>query len=298
MEAVFLALRAIARPGDTVAIESPTYFPLLQHIETLGMKVLEIPTHPRTGISVDALDLATEKPGSVSALLLVPTYSNPMGSSMPEDQRRRLVALCAEREIPIIEDDVCGEVTFDEMRPKPLKAWDETGNVLLCSSFGKTVAPALRIGWMLPGRHRKEIEILRLAHVLFLPQAPQLALAEFVANGGHDRHLRKLRTTLRDQARRMRDVITASFPAGSRVSRPAGGYVIWIELPPRVDAVDLFRRARSDGIVIAPGPLFTTTNRFKNCIRLSYSQRWSREIEDAVRRIGALARDPAEASFT
>jgi DNA-binding transcriptional MocR family regulator len=291
LEAITLALRTIARAGDAIALESPAYFPLLQNIESLGLKALEIPTHPRTGLSVDALDLATQKPGAVRALLIVPTYSNPLGSSMPEENRKRLVALCAERDVAIIEDDVYGEVAFEGPRPRPLKAWDETGNVLLCSSFGKTVAPALRIGWILPGRHQRAIELLKLAHTMFTPQAPQLALAEFVANGGYDHHLRRLRAALREQARKMRETITAHFPAGARITRPSGGYVMWIELPPGIDAVDLFHRARAAGVLIAPGPLFTSTNRFRNCIRLSFAHTWTRTIEDAVARVGRIARE-------
>jgi DNA-binding transcriptional MocR family regulator len=291
IEAITLALRTIAPAGDTIALESPAYFPLLQNIESLGLKALEIPTHPRTGLAVDALDLATQKAGAVRALLIVPTFSNPLGSSMPEESRKRLVALCAERDVAIIEDDVYGEVAFEGPRPRPLKAWDDTGNVVLCSSFGKTVAPALRIGWMLPGRHQRAIELLKLAHTMFTPQAPQLALAEFVANGGYDHHLRRLRGALREQARKMRETVTAHFPSGARITRPTGGYVLWVELPTGVDAVELFHRARAAGVLIAPGPLFTSTNRFRNCIRLSFAHTWTRTIEDAVARVGRIARE-------
>ncbi|MGH8194875.1 MAG: PLP-dependent aminotransferase family protein [Woeseiaceae bacterium] len=291
IEAVSLALRAVARPGDTIALESPTYFPLLQTIAGLGMKVLEIPTHPRTGISVDALDLATQKPGAVRAVLVMGTYSNPLGSSMPDEAKRKLVELCAAREIPIIEDDVHGEITFEESRPRPLKAWDKAGSVLLCSSFSKTVAPGLRIGWIVPGCQQREIELLKLSATLFTSQLAQLALAEFVAGGGYDHHLRRLRHKLQKESLRMRDAVGACFPDGSRITRPAGGYVMWVELPPRTDAVELFRRARVAGIAIAPGPLFSSTNRFGNCIRLSFSHSWTRDVEDAIATVGRLARE-------
>lgn len=291
LEAVMLALRAVARPGDAIALESPTHFMLLQAIESLGMKALEIPTHPRSGMSIDALDLATQKRGAVRAVLLVPTFSNPLGGTIPEENRKRLVELCAEREIPIIENDVLGEVSFEEPRPRPLKSWDKAGNVLLCSSFSKTVAPGLRIGWIVPGRYQQEVEMLRLAGFTFTPHIPQLALAQFVTNGGYDLHLRNLRRALREQAGRLREAVAASFPVGSRVTKPRGGYVLWVELPARIDAVELFRRARSENIALAPGPLFTSTGRFRNCIRLSFAQNWNRSIEDAVARIGRLARE-------
>lgn len=289
MEAVSLALRAVARPGDTVALESPTYFPLLQTLEGLGMKAMEIPTHPRTGPSVDALDLATRKAGAVQVVLVMGAYSNPLGSSMPDAAKRRLVQLCAARGIPIIEDDVLGEISFEASRPRPLKSWDDTGNVLLCSSFSKTVAPGLRIGWIAPGSHLREVELLKLSATLFTSQLAQLALAEFLAHGGYDHHLRRLRQALRTHALRMREAVGACFPAGSRITRPAGGYVIWVELPPGADAVELFRRARAAGIVIAPGPLFSSTNRFRNCIRLSFSHTWTHDLEDAIATVGRLA---------
>jgi DNA-binding transcriptional MocR family regulator len=291
IEAIMFALRAVARPGDTVALESPTHFVLLQAIAGLGMKALEIPTHPASGISVDALDLATQKRGAVRAVLLMPTFSNPLGSTIPDAQRKRLVELCAEREIPIVENDVFGEVCFEEARPRPLKAWDRSGNVLLCSSFSKTVAPGLRIGWIVPGRYQKDVELIRLSGPMFTPHIPQLALAQFVTNGGYDLHLRKLRGSLREAARKLRETVAASFPADSKVTRPRGGYVLWVELPSRIDSVELFRRARAENIALAPGPLFTSTGRFRNCIRLCFAHAWSRSIEDAVARVGRLAHE-------
>ncbi len=293
LEAFMLALRAVARPGDVIALESPTHFMLLQAIESLGMKALEIPTHPRTGISVDALDLATAKRGAVRAVLLVPTFSNPLGGTIPDEERRRLVELCAAREIPVIEIDIFGEIAFDDPRPRTLKSWDRGGNVLLCSSFSKSVAPGLRIGWIVPGRFQHEVEMLRLAGFVFAPQIPQLALAQFVTSGGYDLHLRRLRGVLREQSGRLHEAVAASFPAGSRVTRPRGGYVLWVELPAGVDAVELFRRARAENIALAPGPLFTSTGRFGNCLRLSFAHHWTHPIDDALARVGRLARELA-----
>ncbi len=293
LEAAMLALRAVARAGDTIALESPTHFMLLQAIESLGMKALEVPTHPRTGMSVAALDLATARRGAVRAVLLVPTYSNPLGATMPDEERSRLAQLCAGREIPVIEIDIYGELPFGDRRPRTLKSFDRDDNVLLCSSFSKTVAPGLRIGWIAPGRFRHEVEMLRLAGFVFAPQIPQLALAQFVTSGGYDLHLRRLRAMLREQSARLHDAVAASFPAGSRVTRPRGGYVLWVELPESVDAVEVFRLARSEGIALAPGPLFTSTGRFRNCLRLSFALAWTHAVDDALARVGRIARDLA-----
>jgi DNA-binding transcriptional MocR family regulator len=289
LEAAMLALRAVARPGDTIALESPTHFMLLQAIESLGMKALEIPTHPRTGVSVAALEIATARRGAVRAVLLVPTFSNPLGATMPDEDRSRLARLCAGRDVPVIEIDIYGELPFDDHRPRTLKSFDQADNVLLCSSFSKTVAPGLRIGWIAPGRFRHEVEMLRLAGFVFAPQIPQLALAQFVTSGGYDLHLRRLRALLRGQCARLQAAVAASFPDGSRVTRPRGGYVLWVELPGSVDAVEVFRQARSEGIALAPGPLFTSTGRFGNCLRLTFAHAWSHAIDDALARVGRIA---------
>lgn len=289
VEALNLCLRAVAKPGDVIALESPTYFIMLQMIESMGMKALEIPTHPRTGISLEALDLATQKRGAVRAVMLTPSFANPLGSLMPEANRRALVTLCETRGIPIIEDDIYGDVHFTGARPLPAKAWDRTGNVLLCSSFSKTLAPGYRIGWAVPGRHFEAVAVLKRIGSIFTPPLPQLAIAEYLESGGYDHQLRRLRKALSDNAHRVSEAVAESFPDGTRMTRPEGGYVQWIELPAKVNTVDLFYRAREAGIHISPGPLFTATSRFKNAVRLSLGMDWSRKIEQAIARVGAMA---------
>ena len=293
IEALNLSLRAVARPGDTVAVESPTYFLLLHVIESLGMKVLEIPSHPRSGVSLEALDLAIATHAELKAVMLMPSYANPLGSCMPDEHKARVVALCEEHGIALIEDDIFGETGFGASRPLPAKAWDASGNVMLCSSFTKTLAPGLRVGWLAPGRWRKEVELLKRATTMFVPVLPQLAIAQFAETGGYDHHLRKLRASLAERARHVSDAIAHHFPAGCRLTRPNGGYVLWIELPQAVDAVALFRRARADHIVVAPGPLFTAGPRLRNFIRISHAQDWTPATEAALARVGALAREMA-----
>jgi DNA-binding transcriptional MocR family regulator len=289
VEALNLCLRSVARPGDTVALESPTYFLLLHALESLGLKALEIPTHPKTGASLEAIDLATAKRGAVKAMLLMPTHSNPLGSVMPDENKSHLVALCDERGVALIEDDVYGETSFGNARPFPAKAWDKRGSVLYCSSFTKTLAAGMRVGWCAPGRYIEEVAVAKRATSVFTAHEPQLAIAEFIATGAYDHHLRRLRALVRDNARRMMQRIQETFPADCRVTHPSGGYVLWIELPGKVDAVDLFRRAQAKNIVIAPGPLFTMSNRYTSFIRMSYSEAWSPVVEDAIATVGQLA---------
>jgi DNA-binding transcriptional MocR family regulator len=287
IEAVNLALLAVCRPGDTVAIESPTYFNFLQALELHGLKALEIPSHPRDGLSLDALRYALEH-NRVSACVTCTNFSNPLGSIMPDEKKRELVELLAAHRIPLIEDDINGDLSFSHVRPRVAKSYDRDGGVLLCSSFSKTLAPGYRVGWIAAGRYQGEIE--RLKSVLTVADAtpPQLAIAEFLANGGYDHHLRSLRRIHARQITLMAQAVGRHFPPGTRVTCPAGGFVLWVEFPPWVDSLVLYEQALAAGITIAPGPVFSAKQKYRNCIRLNAGY-WSDRIERAIETLGRLA---------
>jgi DNA-binding transcriptional MocR family regulator len=286
-EAFNLCLRAVCRPGDAVAVESPTFYGFLQSIEMLGLHALEIPAHPDHGISLDALGYALEH-HRISACLLVSNFSNPLGSCISEEGKKNLVALLAARDVPLIEDDIYGDLSFDDERPQVAKAFDTKGLVLLCSSFSKTVAPGYRVGWVAPGRFQKQVERLKVLSNVATTTPTQLAMAEFLANGGYDHHLRKLRRAYREQTGRMAQGVTDYFPQGTRVTRPAGGFVLWVELPAQVDSLKLYECALQEGITIAPGPIFTTKQKYRNCIRLNAGY-WSERTDRALATLGRLA---------
>ncbi|HEX8963094.1 MAG TPA: PLP-dependent aminotransferase family protein [Rhodocyclaceae bacterium] len=288
-EAMNLCLRAVAKPGDTIALESPTYFVLLQIIESLGLKALEIPTDPRTGVSVEALELATRS-GAVAACLLIPNANNPLGCIMPEDNKRRVARLLAERNVPLIEDDIYGDLHFDGARPWPIKAYDTAGNVMLCSSFSKTISPSLRVGYVAAGRRLPQISLLKT--LASGPTGPiqQAALAEFIEGGGFDRHLRRLRRAFSAQVARMSEAVAEHFPPGCLLSRPQGGFVLWVEMPRAVDALELHGAAVAEGIAFTPGQLFSPSARYRNCLRLNCGNPWDARLDAAVRRLGELVR--------
>jgi DNA-binding transcriptional MocR family regulator len=286
MEALNLCLRAVAKPGDTIAVESPTFYGILQ--ASLGMKALEIPTHPRDGIDLDALDRAIRS-HKVRACLLIPNFNNPLGSCMPDENKKQLVEMLARREIPLIEDDIYGDLYFGNVRPKVTKSFDKNGLVLLCSSFSKTIAPGYRVGWTVPGRFKSQVQHLKTMTTVASPTLPQIAVAKFLESGGYDRHLRRLRKALATQVQRMILAIRESFPEGTRVTRPAGGFVLWVELPRRIDAIELYHRALEQRISIAPGPIFSAKQKYPNFIRLSCGQPWSDRLEQALAALGRLA---------
>jgi DNA-binding transcriptional MocR family regulator len=288
MEAMHIALRSVAKAGDTIALESPTYFMLLEVIESLGMRSLEIPTHPRDGLSLEALDFATRTPGTVQACVVIPNFQNPVGSLMPVENKRRLVALAAERGFALIESDIYGEIHFGDERPPVLKSFDRRDDVILCSAFTKAVAPGYRVGWMAPGRHFRDCQSVKFRTSSAGVQLQQEVIAEFLADGGYDHHMRRLRAALKTQAQAMADAIARYFPPGCRLSRPQGGLVLWIELPRQVDSRKVFEQARRELIGMAPGATFSCSARFDHFIRLQYGEPWTPLLETRLKRLGQI----------
>lgn len=286
-EALNLCLRAVAAPGDVIAIESPTFFGVLQIIESLGMRVCEIPTYPREGICLDEL-ASRLKRCRIKACLFTPNFSNPLGSCMPDEKKREMVKLLARHEVPLIEDDLYGNLPFGSVRPKTAKAFDEAGWVMLCDSFTKTLSPGYRVGWVAPGRFQERVEFLKFVNTAASPSLPQMAIAEFLRNGSFDSHLRRIRRLYASQTQLMSEAVCKYFPAGTKVTRPTGGMCLWVELPPQVNSLIVYQRALASGISTAPGPIFSPKQAFQNFIRLNCGNPWSETIETAVRDLGRI----------
>ena len=286
-EALTLALRATCRPGDTVVVDSPTYFNILQLLETLGLRALELPTDPREGICLSPLQDALRE-HTVRACLFQSNFSNPLGGSMPGEKKRELVNLLARHDIPLIEDDIFGDLYFDQERPDVAKAYDRKGLVLLCSSYTKTLSPGYRIGWIAAGQFQAEVERLKFASTVATATPLQYAVAEFLMNGGYDHHLRSVRRIYNQRIAAMSQGIGRYFPSGTLVSRPQGGFVLWVECPPEIDTMALTSLALQEGITIAPGPIFTAQQRYGNCLRLNAAY-YSETTTPALKTLGQLA---------
>ena len=285
-ESVVLCLRAIAAPGDAIAVESPTFYGTLQAIRALDLRVLEIPTHPVTGVSLDALERAIEQ-FPVKGCVLTPHASNPLGSVMP-DENKALVQLLEAHDLPLVEDDVCGDLVYTSPRPRAIKAWDRDGRVLLCSSVSKTIAPGLRVGWAAPGRWAARVNHLKLVTSMASATLSQAAVAEYFASDSYDRHLRVARTHYRRSRDRLIELVARHFPPGTRVTRPSGGFVSWLELPGDIDAVALYRRALAQRTSVAPGPLFSARKKYRNCIRVNFAQGWAPREVSGLALVGRL----------
>lgn len=290
VEALSLCVKAITKPGDAVAIESPTYFAIFQVMESHGLKVVEIPSDPQTGIDLDYLEQAIPR-FDIKACLFVPNFNNPLGSCMPDENKKRLVEMLAKKEIPLVEDDIYGELYFGKTRPKTCKSFDRKGLVLHCGSFSKSLAPGYRIGWTIPGRFKENVIRLKRMHTVSTNTLAQSAIANFLENGRYELHLRHLRKVLHTQSLRYMQAVCEYFPEDTRITRPTGGFTLWIEMNKKVNGYKLHKKALKHNIGIAPGQIFSSQGRFENCFRISYGIPWNEKIEEGIKVLGKLIKE-------
>ena len=287
-EAINLCLQAVARPGDTIAVESPTFYAMLHAIERMGMRAVEVATHPREGIDLAALArIIDEQP--IAACMVMPNFQNPMGFRMSDERKRALVELLAKHDIPCIENGVYNELYYGDTHPSTLKSFDKKGLVLHCSSFSKTLSTAYRIGWAIPGQYRERVEKFKFLNTLTTPSIPQIAIAEYLKHDGYDAHLRKMRKAFAQQASIMRSAVKRFFPEATMMTEPQGGYVLWVQLAPEVDSMALYQRALEHRITIGPGYMFSVRKQaYGHYIRLNYSYPWSKQMEQAIMTVARL----------
>jgi DNA-binding transcriptional MocR family regulator len=288
MEAVALSLLTTTRPGDTVAIETPTNFGFLQLLHELGLLVMEIPTDPQHGVDIEELEKVFHR-NSIKACLFIPNFHNPLGACMPDVNKQRLVELLARFEIPAIEDDISSELFFGRHHPMPLKAFDQDDRVITCSSFSKTLAPGLRIGWVIPGkRYQERIQSLKAAVSVASSTLDQYLVSEYLVSGAYARHLRRLRNSLKKQVVLSAFSIQKHFPPQTRLAVPAGGTLLWVQLPPKVDGLKIYREALDQNIAIIPGVVCSNSRQFNNFIQISCGSPFTKKIEKGIESLGRL----------
>ena len=288
-EALTIALKCIASPGDVIAIESPCYFGIIELIESLGMMAVEIPLCPERGIWYEDLEKGI-KQHKIKACIFSTTISNPLGSFTPESNKKKVVELLESHDIPMIEDDVYGDLFFTETRGLPAQKYSKKGLVLSCSSFSKTAAPGYRIGWLITGKFANKAKIIKRALSCSSSLINQWTLAEYITGHQYDRYLIKLREILKRNKDRMLCKIQSIFPADTQVTNPQGGSVLWLKLPNKKDAKQLFYQALEENISIIPGDVFSPSNRYKSCIRLSYGVPWNDDIVTALEKLNEMCK--------
>lgn len=288
-EALSCSMRSITEVGDIIAIESPSYYGSMQTIQALGLKALEIPTHPETGISIEAFEMALEQ-WPIKALQLTPICNNPLGYTMPDSNKQRLIELANQHDIAIIEDDIYGDLSYSYPRPRTIKSFDTEGRVLFCSSFSKSISPAFRAGWCVPGRYLEKMKHMKYVSTACGSILQPRAIAEFIAQGFYERHIRKMRAQYLRNRDHMIEWASRYFPEGTRMSYPQGGFLLWVEFPKAINAITLNEQLAAHNISVAPGTLFTVSEKFLHCVRLNYTQEPNESIEQALKIVGEEAK--------
>ena len=289
LEALNLALQCVTRPGDTIAIESPTFYGCLQAAQRLGLHVVEIPMHPTDGLDIEALKAAIAK-FPIRACWFMTTLQHPTGATLPQARKSELVRLLANHGIPLIEDDAYFELQFATKAEPPAKAFDRSGYVLHCGSFSKCLAPGYRLGWVAAGRYAEELSRRKMESSIATSLPVQQGIAQMLRSGGYEAHLVRLRRRLVASQHAALDSLQRYFPAGYRVAAPLGGYFLWVECAAQVDSMDLHRRALDLGISIAPGPIFSARQQFNNYLRLNTGHPWTNTMAQAIQKIAQLLR--------
>ena len=287
MEAISFCLQAITKPGDAVTTESPTFYGIFRVMQSLGLKVVEVPADAETGIDLNYLAQAIPK-FNIKACVFVGNFSNPTGSCMPDEKKKQLVELLTKKDIPLIEDDIYGELFFGKSRPKTCKTFDKKGIVIQCASFSKSLAPGYRIGWAIPGKYKERVIALKRMNNVSTNTLAQAAIAHFLENGRYELHLRHLRKALHTQYLRYVQAISEYFPDDTRITRPQGGFALWVEMNKKMDGYKLHKRALKHNIGIAPGQIFSSQGQFHNYFRLSYGLPWSNKVEQGIKTLGEL----------
>ena len=287
LEAITMCLKAVTSHGDTVAVECPTYFGIYQAIESLGLKVIEILSDPVTGIDLVNLQKAIKK-SSVKACVVIPNFNNPLGSCMPDENKKKLVEIITQYNIPLIEDDIYGELYFGRNRPKTCKYFDKKGLVMHCSSLSKSLSPGYRIGWAIPGKFFEQVNQMKRVYNISCPTITQAAMAHFLKHGRYEYHLKHLRKALHTQSLRYVQAIIKYFPADTKVSRPQGGFILWLELNKKINAFRLRTEAMKHGISIVPGKIFSSSINYSNYVRISFGKPWNDDVDYGLMLLGKL----------
>ena len=287
LEAITLCIKAITQPRDTVAVESPNYFGIFQALENLGLKVVEIPSSPVTGLDPESLQQAIKK-YPVKACIVIPNFNNPLGGCMPDENKKKLVEIISQKNIPLIEDDIYGELYFGKTRPRTCKYYDTKGLVMYCSSLSKSLSPGYRIGWTIPGKFLEQVKQIKRINNISSPTLTQAAMAHYLQHGRYEYHLKTIRKALHTQSLRYLQAIIDHFPEDTKVSRPHGGFILWVQLNKKVNTFKLRVEAMKHHISIVPGKIFSASCNYNNCIRISFGKPWDDEADYGLMILGKL----------
>ncbi|MHA3773031.1 aminotransferase-like domain-containing protein [Verrucomicrobiota bacterium sgz303538] len=287
-QALQIMLSVLIKPGDVVACEAPAYYGLLELLSEAGAQVLPITVRGADGIDLDLTEEVMER-WKPKCLIVCAALSNPSGATMPEANRKRLVEICRKNGVRLIEDDIYGELV-DGGAPKSMLAWDDGSTVSYVTSFSKSVSPGLRIGYCVPGTLHEEYAERKCQQDLHSAVTTEASLREFLDSGAFDPHLDALRVRNKHRRELALEAITRSFPEGTTVIPPNGGYMLWAELPHPVDLGEVRQRAREQRVVFAAGGVFFPAPPDKSYLRLNCAKATEEELVSGMEALGAVLR--------
>ncbi len=288
-EAILLSLRACAKPGSVVALEAPGHAGFYFNAKFLDYQIVPVPSRPSSGLDVDAFAAMLKNGVHPACLLLCSNFSNPTGALMSDINKQRLTHLCAKYGIPIIEDDILGDLHFTESRPRPLKSFD-SDNVIYISGFGKSLYPVARLGYISAGRYKDAVSFYKHLATAYASPLLQTAIADFFHHGLAQKYVSFFRKRLNGIVESYYNLIKEHFPPNTEVALPSGGIYLWITLPDGMDADTLCVKARPFGISIAPGRLFNAPLKKNTSFRLNCAAVvWNQGSQEAVKKLGELA---------
>ncbi|VFA41057.1 aminotransferase-like domain-containing protein [Chryseobacterium indologenes] len=288
LQALTIALRSVTKAGDVVAVDSPCVFSVLEVIANLGLKVIEIPVHYRTGFDTDYFRKACSE-HNIKALAVTPNFHNPTGILMKDETKKEIVNIAETHEVCIIENDMYSDLYFEGKRPSCIKSFDTSGIVMMYSSFSKTLAPGIRLGWLYAGNFYSKSERARFILGRSVSPVYQELILSLLENNSYERHLRSFRKKLNHQAVVVLDCLRKFFPEEAYFHRPQGGYNIWGQLPEKTDMKKFYHYCENNSIMFTPGNTFSPTSRYSHHFRVVFAERITPEnlflLENAGKKV-------------
>lgn len=290
LQALFIALHTVTKEGDVIAIESPCVFSVLEVAANLNLKIIEIPVNYQDGFDIEYLKKVCET-NTIKALVVTPNFHNPTGILMKEETKKDLAELAENFQFPIIENDIYGDIYFSEKRPTCIKSFDQKGWVITVSSFSKTLAPGIRLGWLNAGKFYAQAEKSKFSLGRTVSPIYQELMIKLLIKNSYDRHLRSFRKKLNQQAMLLLNTLRTYFPKDSYFHQPEGGYSIWGELPERIDMDKFYEYCEKNRILFTPGNTFSVSGEYKRCFRIVFAEYMNTESLELIKKAGEKARE-------
>jgi DNA-binding transcriptional MocR family regulator len=289
LQALYIALSAVCAAGDIIAVESPCVFSVLEVARTLRLRIVEIPIDSHAGLDLDHFKRAAGST-AIRAIVVTPNFQNPTGTLLSEAQKRNLLQIAQQYGIAIIENDLYGDLYFTGKRPSNIRSYDESGLVLTYSSYSKTLAGGIRLGWLSPGRYFRQAEQIKFSLGSTVAPVYQETVNKLLSTNSYDRHIRAFRAKLAKQAHHTVQLVSAHFPEGTQATMPDGGYHLWVQLPEATDMQAFYEACNNIGVRFTPGSTFSFSGRYQQYFRLVFADQYSREKEKAIKQAGAYAK--------